>query len=475
MTRSATMRLDDLDSRKKPRRGLRTFGMLLMAVALVGGGVVLLRVGDAPELTLDVSLAAIGPSTPLKVSARAPKRGLSTLVVQVRQGEESRILYQNSYVPQPSWAFWGPKTDEVSVGVTLKKTDLPAMREPMATIEVIARGAGTPLFSAPTSSIAKTLEVRLRPPRLAVLSENVFVAQGGCEVVVYAVSDTAQRHGVSAGKYFFPGYPLGGSDGKDYFSLFAVPYDMDTASEVKLVAEDDVGNVATTPFIDRFTARPFKSDTIRVTDKFMETVVPRILAKTPELEDRQNLVDNYVAINSELREQNAKTLVALAEKTKSAFYWKESFKQMPAKVVSAFADRRTYTYQGKNIDQQDHLGFDLASVRKAPVPAANRGKVIFADYLGIYGNTIVIDHGYGLQSLYAHLSSIDVEVDEVVERAKTIGRTGATGLALGDHLHFTLMLQGLPVTPLEWWDEHWIHDRLALKLGDALGFESGKQ
>ena len=142
-----------------------------------------------------------------------------------------------------------------------------------------------------------------------------------------------------------------------------------------------------------------------------------------------------------------------------------------AKVMSDFADHRTYLYQGREVDQQDHLGFDLASTRGAEIQAANHGFVALARYFGIYGNAVVIDHGYGLMSLYGHLSSINVAEGQEVQRGDVLGRSGATGLAGGDHLHFTMLLQGLPVDPREWWDGHWIQDRLVLKLGAGLPFE----
>lgn len=466
------MRLEPLGARRQRGRGLKTFGIFLSLAAVIAAGLVLLRTGSTPELSLEVGLPAIGPQTPFTVTAKAEKRGLTELEVRLRQGDAVVMLHRQTFVPRPSWAFWGPMTPELTLPLELTKDQLPAVRAETATIEVIAKGAPTALLGAPTSSVAKTLEVRLQPPRLAVLSENVFVAQGGSEAVAYVVGETAVRHGVRAGDYEFAGYPLPGGAGTERFAFFAVPYDMADTSDVVLFAEDDVGNVATAPFIDQFTPRPFKTDTIKVTDGFMEVVVPRILAKTPELADQGSLLKNYVHINSELRRQNGETLVGLAQKSEPELYWQGAFVQMPAKVVSAFADRRTYLYEGKKIDRQDHLGFDLASVKKAPVPAANGGKVIFSGYLGIYGNTIVLDHGYGLQSLYAHLSKMEVEVGDRVEKGQTIARTGATGLALGDHLHFTLLLGGLPVTPLEWWDGHWVHDRIALKLGDWLAIEA---
>ncbi len=120
------------------------------------------------------------------------------------------------------------------------------------------------------------------------------------------------------------------------------------------------------------------------------------------------------------------------------------------------------------MDTQDHLGFDLASVARAAVQSANDGVVLHSGWFGIYGNAVVLDHGYGLLSLYGHLSSISVAQGEEVIRGQELGRTGATGLAGGDHLHFAILLHGLPVNPVEWWDDHWIQDRLRLKLGEAL-------
>ena len=186
--------------------------------------------------------------------------------------------------------------------------------------------------------------------------------------------------------------------------------------------------------------------------------------------DVADLLDVYLFINREVRRQNRDSIAALAGQTAPRRLWDGPFRQLAnTQVESGFADHRTYLYGGDEVDQQVHLGFDLASTVNAPVAAANTGTVIFADYLGIFGNCVVIDHGLGLQSLYAHLSSIDVAVGDAVELDAVIGRSGQTGLAGGDHLHFAMLLQGRPVTPMEWWDPQWIEDRIMRKLRDAGG------
>jgi len=145
--------------------------------------------------------------------------------------------------------------------------------------------------------------------------------------------------------------------------------------------------------------------------------------------------------------------------------WQDAFLRLPNSApLSGFADRRTYVHDGKTIDQQVHLGFDLASLRGSPVPAGNNGRVVFAAPLGIYGNTVILDHGFGLFSLYGHLSEIAATVGATVKRGDIIGKTGDTGLAAGDHLHFSIMIHGVHVDPVEWWDAHWIHDHVESRL-----------
>ena len=134
---------------------------------------------------------------------------------------------------------------------------------------------------------------------------------------------------------------------------------------------------------------------------------------------------------------------------------------------AGFADHRTYFYKGEAIDKQVHLGMDIASTRRADVKAANRGKVAFADYLGIYGNMVMVDHGQGVFSLYSHLSQINVAPGDDVERSAVLGLTGTSGMAGGDHLHFSMLVNGIFVTPKEWWDQHWVEVTIEEPITDS--------
>ncbi|MFL6202987.1 MAG: M23 family metallopeptidase [Thermoanaerobaculia bacterium] len=441
--------------------------LALLVVAAVAAAT--FYTGAEPKVTVKPGLPGIGRRTPIKIRIEDPQR-VTKVRVEVVQGSDVKPVQEKEYQPKPMWALGSAPPIEMTVDVG--RETVKGLRSGDAAVRVSAEREGTWL-RRPVPTVAEVkLPVRLAPPSLAVLSSFHYAAQGGSEAVVYRVGEGAVRDGVQSGDWWFPGFPMPGGDRQQRFALFAIPYDMSDASKIRLIAIDEVGNRAEAAFIDKFTPRPMGKDTIQVTDAFMNKVVPEILSQSSEIDDKGGLLQNYLAINRDLRKINAKTLREMAAKSERRFLWSQPFlPMMNAAITAAFADRRTYIYNGKPVDQQDHLGFDMASVERDAIRASNRGKVVLARYFGIYGNAVVIDHGYGLQSLYGHLSSIGVQEGQMVERGRELGRSGQTGLAGGDHLHFTMLLQGLAVTPVEWWDPHWIQDRVARKLGAALPYK----
>jgi len=457
--------------RRRSKAGRNFLRLLFLAAAAAAVLAVIgaVRVGPPPTVTIEPRLPGIGKKTAIDVRAEEPRRGLAGLRVEFVQGERVEVLETRTHVPRPAWSFWGPRKVLDTLTVEVGSETIKGLKEGQATVRVVAERAGSWLRSPAPVTVERQLPVRLRPPSLQVVSSRTYVDQGGSEAVVYRVGESAVRSGVQAGDWWFPGFPLPGGGAQDRFALFGVPFDLGEVGSVRLVAEDEVGNVARASFIDRFRPRPFRVDTIQVSESFLTRVVPPILDHEPELADKGNLLDNYLAINGDLRRKNARTLLELSQKSQSKFLWSDVFVPMRnAQVMSSFADRRTYMYEGRAVDRQDHLGFDLASTALAEVQSGNAGVVVLARFFGIYGNTVVVDHGYGLQTLYGHLSSISVEEGQAVAKGQVVGRSGETGLAGGDHLHFSVLLHGLSVNPAEWWDSHWIHDRLKLKLGAAL-------
>jgi murein DD-endopeptidase MepM/ murein hydrolase activator NlpD len=224
--------------------------------------------------------------------------------------------------------------------------------------------------------------------------------------------------------------------------------------------------MARSDFWHKVFPKQFHSSTIKLEDMHLDRMVNGI---DPDHKIPGDLVQRFVYINSTMRKSNNKTLADLRLQTEPKFLWTGAFLPMVDSTVEArFADQRTYTWQGKVVDKQVHLGFDLAKVAHSPIPASNDGRVVWAENLGIYGNCIVIDHGFGLQSIYGHMSEFLVKKGDMVKKGQIIGKTGSTGLAGGDHLHFTMQIDGVQVNSVEWWDPHWVKDRVLSQMGLTL-------
>jgi murein DD-endopeptidase MepM/ murein hydrolase activator NlpD len=280
--------------------------------------------------------------------------------------------------------------------------------------------------------------------------------------------------GVKVGELTYPAFPgtsVGIADPAVRVAFFALSYDQDLNTPVSVFASDPGGNEATGAVERKQFPKPFAKSQIQIDDGFLQRVVPAIAQASPGAGiDTSNVLQGFLKINNDLRRANNQAIAALAVKTRPEMLWREAFSQLGNTAVeSRFADYRTYFYQGKEIDRQVHLGFDLASLQHATVPASNRGIVLYANDLGIYGNCIILDHGLGIFSLYGHLSTMDVKEGDTVEKGQVLGRTGVTGLAGGDHLHFTMLVNGVAVNPVEWWDPHWMEDRVFRKIREAGG------
>jgi murein DD-endopeptidase MepM/ murein hydrolase activator NlpD len=317
-----------------------------------------------------------------------------------------------------------------------------------------------------TATLDKDSTARLVPPRVEVLTGQHYVNQGGCDMVAYKVTPATAESGVQVGERYFRGFPMpGAQDPSTRFAIFCMPYDAPADANIHVKARDEASNESRANFWTKVFPRRFRTRELPLEDSFLNKVVPEIMGQTPTLEDQGGLLENYLQINRALRQENNQALAKLTRSSRQEFLWSEPFRQLGSSQVEAqFADYRTYVYKGSAVDKQVHLGFDLATTAHAPVTVANDGVVALAEFFGIYGNTVVVDHGYGLMSLYGHLSSFGVNKGDAVKRGQAIGNSGATGLAGGDHLHFSMLYQDVQVDPREWWDPHWIHDRLAAKL-----------
>jgi murein DD-endopeptidase MepM/ murein hydrolase activator NlpD len=426
---------------------------------------------EAPVIKFSQHVKGFGKQTTIEFTVQDKDHSLKNVSVQVQQGNRTfsvPLVREILNVPsRPWWKFWAKRPESSGVfKAQVGHRSIPDLKEGRAALEIVATNdSWGRFFRGGRSELKLDLPVRFQAPEIEVLTTQVYVNQGGCDLVLFKVSRGTSESGIQVGQYFFQSWPIKQSLPETRMCLFAYPYNVDPKTPAHIAARDEVGNETESSFSCQVFPKRFYKATINLQDSFMQRVVPAILNHTPDLQDQGSLLENYELLNRHLRMIDSRLLIAYSQKTAPQFLWTKAFLRFPhSKVEAHFADYRTYLYDGQVVDHETHLGYDLASTEHAPVPAANDGVVVFAHYFGIYGNAILIDHGCGLQTLYGHLSSFAVKPGEHVTRGQIIGRSGETGLAGGDHLHFSVLVDGVFVDPLEWWDPHWVHDRIEEKL-----------
>jgi len=431
------------------------FGLFVLVVVL--GLILFYFLGTpAPDVSLSPETGLLAARRELALKLDAQGGVLKKLAVSAVQAEKTVNVLEKDYPPG---------SHQATETFNLAKAGL---KEGAFTLQVKATSSAPRFGANRTTTQVHSFTLENKPPVVAVLSVAHNIIQGGAGLVVYTVSKEVEKTGVVFGDRFFPGYRQGGDI---YACLFPFPYDMEPGKYLpRVIAVDGAGNERQMGINYHLIAKTFSTDRIDLTDAFLEKIAADFKDKIPQAETPLEI---FLKVNRDQRQQNLKAVYDYGRQTSPTPLWQGAFLRMPkAASPGGFAQSRTYMYQGKEVDRQTHLGFDLASLAHTAVPAANRGKVVFADDLGIYGQCIIIDHGMGLQTLYGHLSRISVKPGDNVENGQIIGNTGATGMAGGDHLHFEVTISGQAVNPIEWWDSHWIKDNVTGKLEIAKGTSS---
>jgi len=393
---------------------------------------------------------AIGAATPITVHVTNP-HGTRHVIAAIEQNGATQTLMETANAAN-RLTFWRAHMAPQDFHFIAGKKQAPNLKEGQARLVVQVQSND---LAGSTDTISADVEVILKPASVTADGFQHYINQGGSEMVIFTPSGSWNEAGVRLGDNTFRSFPLPGSSNQR-FALFVFPWDLPTNAVPKVYVRNAAGTESTAQFWFKIFPKKFRIRDLAIDDKFLDKVVNQI-----EPNGSGDLLTRFLKINGDMRRENNKTLADLRLKTQESFPWKQSFLQLAnSQVESEFADVRTYVYQGKKVDRQVHLGFDLAVFAHTPVVAANDGKVVWAAPLGIYGNCIVVDHGYGLQSIYGHLSELGVKEGDMVTRGQTMGKSGSTGLAAGDHLHFSMQIDGVQVNPVEWWDEHWIKDHI---------------
>jgi murein DD-endopeptidase MepM/ murein hydrolase activator NlpD len=401
----------------------------------------------------------IGARTPITLVLRASRGGVESVDIRLNQGGTRVNVAQQTF-------SGGPAGNEQRVQLIVAGGTL-GLREGAANLEVRARDGFWRPIRVDDRMIANVpVMLDFTPPSLEILASTRYLSRGGGGLVAVRARGAA-RVGVNVGDMFFPGFPAGAPDTGLHAVLYALPWNLPPNAPVTATAQDEAGNAVSRALAVDIRPRRFPMDTIEVGEQFLASKMPELLPERGQIPPDQ-LLAAFLTVNRDKRKEAEEMKRKLAQKSKAAPLFEGPFIQpRNTKVFSNFAETRTYRYQGKDVDTQVHLGYDLASLKNSPIPAANAGVVVYAAPLNIYGNAVMVDHGWGLQTLYGHLSTIEVKEGDEVKRGQELGKSGATGLALGDHLHFEVLIQGVSVTPVEWWDGKWIRDHVGRPLREA--------
>jgi murein DD-endopeptidase MepM/ murein hydrolase activator NlpD len=446
-----------------PGRGVALASLLILVVA--GGYWLLPRFEwHKPQIKISPDTDIVGLGA-LVIDATDRGSGLKAFTATLQSaGTDFPLISEQYDLPVMQKSFT----------VTLS-SKLAGLKEGPAVLRLSARDRSLwSFFRGNETSVQRNITVDITPPTIELIADDRYVNFGGVGLIAYKPSADTASTGVKIGSYFFPGYKGQVKDHPDHWvAFFAHPYNVAEDQRAVLVAADKAGNTREMRLVYELKNVKYKKSTLPISDEFIAAKVAPLLSDVGARQGTPKEI--FIKVNHDLRKENDEKIRSITMKTTPSILWQDAFSQLSnSKVEANFADARTYTYKDAVIDNAYHLGYDLSVTKHYAAEAANSGVVAFVGDLGIYGNTVMIDHGLGLFTLYSHLSSMDVKAGEKVKQRQAIGKTGETGLAAGDHLHFGVYLHGVPILPVEWWDQKWIRDNIQPKL-EARSSESSEE
>jgi murein DD-endopeptidase MepM/ murein hydrolase activator NlpD len=418
--------------------------------------------GTKPSILIEPEPRFIGKTRTLSFTVSDAQSGVRKVWIGLIKDGKETILLQKHF--PSAGIIGGGEKHEASFNIKIEPEIL-GITDGQAMLRMVAKDySWRSWLKGNTTYLEKDVIIDTKPPGLEVLTRIHNISQGGTGLVIYRLSEPCIDSGVAVGENFFPGYSGYFKDKNLFMAFFALSYKQGPGTHILAKATDFAGNNTRSGFPYYIKKRKFKKVAIKISDKFLNWKMPEFNIDVSS-DSQTPMLDKFLKVNRELRNSNGSQLIEIVSKTDNKLYWNGAFLRLPNSARQAsFADHRNYRYKHHTIDQQVHLGIDLASVAHSPIPASNNGKIAFTGYMGIYGKTVVIDHGFGLFSTYSHLSTIDVQKGQMVSKGDVIGRTGSTGLAGGDHLHFGIIVHNTFVNPVEWWDASWIKNNITTKI-----------
>ncbi|NTW76707.1 MAG: M23 family metallopeptidase [Syntrophaceae bacterium] len=408
---------------------------------------------ETPSIKFNQDISIIGKQKKLDITFSDQKSGLSHIYAEIIQDNKGQILASENISAK------GNKQKVLSLTID-------------TTVLKLHDGPATIKFTAADHALFKNENILSRPVTIDTIPLQIFplnpvnhANQGGTCFIAFRTSKPTAAAGVYVDSTFTPGYAASNDNKTTTVVYFPIPLDAANAkTTIKAFARDAAGNESMISIPCLIKEKKFRADKMNLNDAFLQQKMPEFQVMVPSLRGKTPL-ETFIYVNGQMRSDNFRTIQSFCQKSSPTKLWDGIFLRMSnASPMALFGDKRTYVVGSNAVGESVHGGVDLASTMHAPIEAANNGIVVFAGALGIYGNAVIIDHGQGLSSLYSHLSSINTTVGKTVKKQELIGYSGLSGLAGGDHLHFSILVGGQFVNPQEWWDPHWINDNVNKKM-----------
>lgn len=445
--------------------------LLFLIIIIISGAWLLLYKYEGDKPVIDVSLPSLylKKNYEMSLDISDNKTGLREIMVTIQQKNKVRTLLKKQYEAPGITDFFSKEntlSDSFVIPVNARQY---GMTDGDAVIKItLSDYAWKDWNKGNVTQIEKKVVIDSEPPKITILTRRHNVEKGGSGLIIYQLFEENIKSGIKVGDNYFPGHHGLFENSQIHTAFFALTDTQGPGTRMVVEAEDPAGNVTSKGFYHYIRDAKFKTDTLNIPDSFLERKIPQfdVGHKISGGKKHQNpLVPQFIHINRKIRKENVDKILKTPAVSENKKYWNGRFSRLRGSARRAgFADRRIYRYKGKEIDRAVHYGIDLASTTNAAVSAANAGRVIMAEFVGIFGNSVMIDHGFGLCSLYSHLSSMNVQTGDEVKKGEQIGLSGLTGLAGGDHLHFSMIVHNVFVNPVEWWDKTWIKNNITSKI-----------
>lgn len=430
---------------------LLLLGLIIVGVVYVYNSTMFER--EKPVITLDTN-GYWNLKKPLRLSIK-DNNGLKSYRVVLKSSSENMDLQADKLmVPQKS----------IKLNVSLPRNAY-GMRDKVIYIVVEATDTSKWNFMNGNTSVKKfKLIIDKKRPKVSIVTNSYKIQRGGTALVIFKAKDenlkdlyilsNHQKH-FKAQPFYKEGY---------YIALLAWPV-QDSSFKATVVAKDLAGNVVRSYVPLYLKNRQYRTSSIVLSDRFLKGKITDLAEEFPETQGVDGILKQFKIINEDVRAKNEKLIHEYTSKVPqemiSDFKLKKMYPLKNAQVVAHFGDHRKYYYNGKFISEAYHLGLDLASHAMAKIKTQNGGDVVFADYNGLYGNMPIIYHGLGLYTIYGHCSSLDVSAGDHLDGGMNVANTGKSGYAMGDHLHFGVLVQGVEVRPQEWMDKTWMKTNIS--------------